>query len=286
MQAVAIIGPGRVGTALFLALSGRYELLGVAGGSRASQELFLRRTGRAVSPSSLALCLQADLVFLTVPDRAVAPLAAELGAAGAFHAGQIVAHTAGALPSAVLSPASDSGAELLAFHPMQSFAEPERGPDLFQGVTCSIEGTPRAREVGAELAQALRMRPWQVEARHKPRLHAACSLASNALVALLSVAATTAAAADGPKERQEALAALLPLCQGSLENLLRLGLPLALTGPVERGDAATVQKHLDLLAGAADDVYRALGLVAVDLAREKGSLGSDEAARLQEMLRR
>ncbi len=286
MQAVAIIGPGRVGTALWLALRDRCRLVGAAGGSRASQELFLRRTGVAVAPAAAPLCRAADWVFLTVPDRAVAPLAAELGAAGAFHAGQVVAHTAGALPSAVLGPALESGAEILALHPMQSFAEPERGLALFQGVTCSIEGTPAARRAGADLAEVLGMRPWQVEAEDKPRLHAACSLASNALVALLALAARTAAASDSRDDRQRALEALLPLSRGSLENLARLGLPKALTGPVERGDAETVQTHLDLLAGDADDAYRVLGLVALDLAMEKGSLGPDDAALLRTMLRR
>ncbi len=286
MQAVAIIGPGRVGTALWLALRGRCELVGAAGGSKASRDLFLRRTGVAVAPSAAALCLAADWVFLTVPDRAVAPLAAELGEAGVFHAGQVVAHTAGALPSAVLRPAQACGAEVLALHPMQSFADPERGADLFQGITCSIEGTPAARQAGADLARILGMRPWQVEAGDKPRLHAACALASNALVALLAVAARTAGASDSPDDRQRALEALLPLSRGSLENLARLGLPRALTGPVERGDAETVRSHLDLLAGDADSAYRILGLVAVDLAREKGSLGPGDAALLQTMLRR
>jgi predicted short-subunit dehydrogenase-like oxidoreductase (DUF2520 family) len=171
-------------------------------------------------------------------------------------------------------------------HPMQSFAEPERGRDLFQGITCSIEGTPGARQPGADLALGLGMRPWQVEAADKPRLHAACSLASNALVALLHVAAATAAASGDAAARQQALAALLPLTRGSVENLARLGLPAALTGPVERGDEATVRAHLDLLHGDADDVYRSLGLVAVALAREKGSLAPGEASRLDVMLRR
>ena len=283
---VVIVGPGRVGTALWLALQGHCNLLGAAGGSAASQELFRTRTGQLVSPAAADICRAADWIFLTVPDRAIGPLAAELSAAGAFHAGQIVAHTSGALPSATLAPAADQGADVLALHPMQSFARPELGPDLFTGVTCSIEGTPHARTAGAELALALGMRPWQVEARDKARLHAACSLASNALVALLAVAARSAAAPDDAKGREDALQALLPLSRGSLENIAWLGLPQALTGPVERADLATVRSHLDLLAGTADNVYRALSLVAVELAREKGSLGAEDALALQEMLRR
>ncbi len=284
--AVAIVGPGRVGTALWLALQGHVELLGAAGGSKAAQDLFRRRTGVPASSSVTVLCQAADWVFLTVPDRAVAPLAAELGAAGAFHPGQTVVHTAGALPSAVLSPAQASGAEVLALHPMQSFADPERGPALFQGITCSLEGTPRARQAGEALARTLGMHPWQVEPEDKLRLHAACSLASNALVALLSVAASTAAGSDDATKRQQALQALLPLSLGSVENLGRLGLPKALTGPIERGDTATVQAHLDLLQGLSEEVYRTLGRAAVALAREKGSIPTGEAGRLGAMLRR
>jgi predicted short-subunit dehydrogenase-like oxidoreductase (DUF2520 family) len=286
MTAVAIIGPGRVGTALWLALQGRHDTVAVAGGSPAGQELFRRRTGVPVSPDPLPPCRAATWVFLTVPDRVVAALADDLAAAGAFHAGQVVAHTAGALPSSVLAPAQAHGAEVLALHPMQSFAEPGRGSDLFQGVTCSLEGTPAALQAGAELAASLGMRPWQVRAADKPRLHAACSLASNALVALLAVAASTAAESGAPFARAQAIEALLPLCRGSLENLARVGLPGALTGPVERGDMETVRTHLDLLSGTAEDAYRALALVAVELAREKGSLGTAESLQLQEMLRR
>jgi len=286
MQAVAVVGPGRVGTAFYLALRGRRRLLGAAGGSPASQDLFRRRTGTAVSPSAAELCRLADVVLLTVPDRSVAALAADLAADGAFHAGQIVAHTAGALPSSVLAAAQAQGAEILALHPMQSFAEPERGVELFRGITCSVEGTPVARQAGALLAADLGMRAWQVEAEDKPRLHAACSLASNALVALLSVAADTAAASPDRAARDRALEALLPLSRGSLENLERLGVPGALTGPIERGDLATVAAHLDVLDGRPAEVYRALGPVAVDLAREKGSLAADAARTLQAMLRR
>ncbi len=286
MQIVAIVGPGRVGTALWLALQGHGHLVRAAGGTAASQELFRARTGQAVSPAAADICRTADWIFLTVPDRAIGPLAQELSAAGAFHAGQIVAHTSGALPSATLAPAATAGADVLALHPMQSFARPELGPALFAGVTCSIEGTPHARTAGAEFALALGMRPWQVEAKDKARLHAACSLASNALVALLAVAAGTAATTNDAQGTEVALQALLPLSRGSLENVARLGLPQALTGPVERADLATVRSHLDVLEGSADDVYRALSLVVVELAREKGSLGAEDALALQKMLRR
>ena len=176
MQGVAIIGPGRVGTALWLAVAGHLERIGAAGGSPASQELFQRRTGQVVQPSALLLCGRADWVFLTVPDRVVGPLCAELAQAGAFHSGQIVVHTAGALTSQSLAPALGCGAEILALHPMQSFADPSRGPALFQGITCSLEGSPAARRAGEELARQLGMRPWQVQAPDKLRLHAAASL--------------------------------------------------------------------------------------------------------------
>ncbi len=285
-KAVAIVGPGRVGTAMALALRDQMSMLGAAGGSQAAQDLFRRRTGLMIHPSAPELCRAADWVFLTVPDRAVRPLAAELGEAGAFRAGQVVVHTAGALPSEALRAAQAHGADILALHPMQSFADPELGPRLFDGITCTLEGTPGGRSAGEGLAYALGMRPWQVAAEDKPRLHAACSLASNALVALLSVAASTAAGSDDPARRAEALQALLPLSRGSVENLLRLGLPQALTGPVERGDLGTVEAHLDLLQGPAEEIYRTLGLVAVALAREKGSLPPPEADRLSAMLRR
>jgi predicted short-subunit dehydrogenase-like oxidoreductase (DUF2520 family) len=223
---------------------------------------------------------QADWIFCTVPDRAVGELARCLAASGALRPGQIVVHTSGVLTSEVLAPVRARGALALALHPMQTVAEARQ--DVFSGTFCTLEGDEGALLAAEELVRALGARPWLVEARWRPRLHAAAVLASNAVAALAAVAAEAAAAAApaGADGRAFALAALQPLMAAAVDNLGRLGLPDALTGPVERGDRATVQADLAALEGEARSLYRAFLPALVRLAVEKGSLGNEAAAEL------
>ena len=111
-----------------------------------------------------------------------------------------------------------------------------------------------------------------------PAYHAAAALASNALVALASVAAQVSGLSDGLK-------ALLPLLYGAVDNLDRLGLPAALTGPIERGDISTVEAHLQALQHnpTALSVYAALGKATADVARSKESLSQQQWEYFQQL---
>lgn len=272
MERAVFVGPGRMGTALALALSGLQEVLGASGGSAQSREQFAAATGLSATADAAALCRQADWIYLTVPDRAVADAAQALAQAGAFHAGQVVCHTAGALDSTALGSAQAAGAQVLALHPMQAVAQPLLGRAAFAGAVCTVQGDDPAAQRAEKLVQALGMIPWRVPAERKPALHAAAALASNGLVGLLASAAEAAAGPEADAaERAKALAALLPLAEGTLRNVAALGIPQALTGPVERGDLATVRRHLEALYGDAAILYAALLPVLSRLAADKGA---------------
>jgi predicted short-subunit dehydrogenase-like oxidoreductase (DUF2520 family) len=128
-------------------------------------------------------------------------------------------------------------------------------------------------------------RPFRIATEAKPLYHAAAVMACNYVVALEDVAVEMAAEAGLPRER--ALEALLPLVRGTVENLAQVGLPDALTGPIARGDVETVQRHLEALGPlgpAPNQIYRVLGRAALRVARARGGISAERAARITEML--
>jgi predicted short-subunit dehydrogenase-like oxidoreductase (DUF2520 family) len=133
-----------------------------------------------------------------------------------------------------------------------------------RGAIASVEGDPRAVEMAERLARAVGMRPVRIASADKARYHAGAVFASNYVVAVAEVARQILVDAGLPPE--SAWQGLQGLLRGTFESL-EAGLPVdALTGPISRGDAATVRKHLSLLTGEQAELYRVLGRVALDLA--------------------
>jgi predicted short-subunit dehydrogenase-like oxidoreductase (DUF2520 family) len=229
----------------------------------------------------LARTLQSQpsaLVFLTVPDGAIASVAAKLGVAGmAIPPSVAFVHMSGALELGILK--SLRRHPVGSFHPLQSFPEP-RPPDAFRGIVVAVDATTVSlRRSLNGLARDLGATPRRVEDQHRAVYHAAAVFASNYLVALLGEAVGLLEQA-GWSER-EATAALVRLSEGVLLSVSRRGPTAALTGPIRRGDVETVQRHLSVLAeldiGSPSrlgvsrvDVYRMLGLIALEIAGKAG----------------
>ncbi|WP_054971085.1 Rossmann-like and DUF2520 domain-containing protein [Alicyclobacillus ferrooxydans] len=274
MQQVVVIGCGRVGTTMALALmSAGYDVTaGLARQSDSPSALqFAGATGVGVfhlkSEEAIFRGRSADVIFITTPDKAVTETAQTLVEQDMVHEGQVVIHTSGALTSDALAPVRSKGATALSLHPLQTIAAATVGQSILKGAYCTLEGDPSAVEVGNTLVRVWGGIPAIIDASLRPRYHAAAVLASNAVVALAAVAAQLSGLPDG-------LQALLPLLKGAVKNLETLGLPNALTGPVERGDVLTVQAHMAALQHnpTAQLVYAAMGKATADLAQEKGTL--------------
>ncbi|WP_067625500.1 Rossmann-like and DUF2520 domain-containing protein [Alicyclobacillus acidiphilus] len=282
---MVIVGPGRVGTALALACQAAgNEIVGAVPSQRVdsrSAKEFEALTRAPLHPWERApeRIRFADVVWITVPDRHIAQVAQWLDHTGAIRSGQVIAHTSGALTSDAIRCVHSQGAFAASFHPLQTFASPGMGPRLFEGITVAIEGERQATDRLSALAASLGAVPVMLDPQNKVRYHAAAVMASNALVALVGMAADLADLPTG-------LSGLLPLVQGAVDNLVRVGIPDALTGPIERGDAETVEQHLHALAGMpqAREVYAALGRVTVDMALAKGSIDEETARRLRTLL--
>ncbi len=211
------------------------------------------------------------LVFLAVPDPAVATLAAELAGRTDLAGAPAFAHVSGALQLTALAPLRERGYAVGAFHPLQSFPV-ERDPSAFRGSLVAIDASAEdLLDELSRLAEGLGARPRRVTDDQRLLYHAAAVMASNYLVAL--AAQSSAILQHTGWERQEALEALVPLMRGMVDNLERDGLPGALIGPIRRGDAATVERQvqaLEPLGELSAGVYRVLGRAALALAREAG----------------
>jgi predicted short-subunit dehydrogenase-like oxidoreductase (DUF2520 family) len=254
----ALVGPGRAGGAIGSAL--------VAAGWRVG-----RVAGRAAGADSVrttASRLGADvvdvesagrgatLVILATPDRAISEVAAVL--APSLEPGALVVHLSGAVGVAALEPilAARVDVDLGALHPLQTLPSAEVGAARLAGSWAAVTGSPRVRELATELGLV----PFTVDERHRAAYHAAASVASNHVVALLGQVERIAASAGVP------FAAFEPLVRATVDNAFALGPRAALTGPVARGDVETVTRHLAAVDEADHRAYKALAGVAARMA--------------------
>jgi len=270
---IVIVGAGRAGGALALALrEAGYEIAAVASRSPSSARRLAGWVGAdrwSDRPEELAP--SGDVVILSVPDGAISQVCAQIAERGGFRKEQVVAHLSGALPAGVLSPAGEAGAYVLSMHPIQTLAEPKIGAERLRGAYFSLEGDPEALAVGRRMVEDLGGRVLELPEGAKVLYHTALCIASNYLVALADAAVGVLRTVG--VEPQEGLQAILALLQGTLDNLMEIGLQKALTGPIVRGDVDTVRAHLVALSGRASEfseLYRTLGRYTVEVARRAG----------------
>jgi predicted short-subunit dehydrogenase-like oxidoreductase (DUF2520 family) len=262
VSVIGIIGAGRVGTALALALAEKGQgVAAIASRRDNTARALARRISGAEATSAQEVAKRCDWVFLTLPDTAVAAVAAEL----TWRAGQAVVHTSGALDLAALDRAAAQGALPGSFHPLRAFAAGEPGPTAFAGVTIGISAGPALSPQLEALAGRLGARALRVDGADRTLYHAAAVIASNYAVALLLAARRAWTLAGLPEA--EARAALAPLLAGAAANAAAMPLERALSGPIVRGEADTIARHLEKLGRAPElaDLYRALGAQLLDL---------------------
>jgi predicted short-subunit dehydrogenase-like oxidoreductase (DUF2520 family) len=281
---LGFIGTGVVASALARGLTDAgYPITAVHGRNRRrAQALVAVLPGAILAPSCQDVVDAADIVVLAVSDDAVAHVAASVR----WRPSCAAVHCNGAASLDLLRAASDDGAEVGVLHPLQSFANPDQAGRLMRGSCFRVEASSeRLRALLEEMASAVGGHPFVLGA--DPTLyHVSAVLASNYLVALLDLAASLWTEWGATPE--DGLRALLPLVRGTIENIDAVGIPAALTGPIARGDAGTVERHLAALRALAPrvmPVYKELGLRAVSVALAKGTIGSEQAHRLKEALR-
>lgn len=280
---IAFIGAGRLGQTLALALAQRGEpLRAIASRRPASAQALAAQIPGCQALSAEQAVAAAELVFLSVPDDEIAGLAQNLP----WRAGQAVLHCSGATELAALGPALAAGAAVGGFHPLQIFSNPQQALGLLAGSTVAIESADAALQAELlRLAGRLEMRPLSLPPGARAAYHGAASFAASFILSLLDEAAEVWARLGLPRE--QALPALLPLAQGTLQAAQSRGLAGALSGPISRGDRGVVAAHLqafDGLGEAHGRFYRELARRQLDLAVQAGRLDAATLAALRSLL--
>jgi predicted short-subunit dehydrogenase-like oxidoreductase (DUF2520 family) len=282
---LGFIGAGRVAKALAWGLAGSGHSV-VAAASRSmgsAEQLAARIAGCRAAADAQAVVDRADLVFITVPDDAIAAVAASLK----WRQRVAVVHCSGATEVAVLEPAARAGAQIGGFHPLQLFADPDVALAGLPGCTIGIEAAGPLLSQLELLAVALRCRTIRLPPGCRVRYHAAAHYAGGFVIALLKQA--TDLWQSFGVEREDAIRALLPLLRGTAASVERSGLAQGLGGTYSRGDIGTLEKHLAELGRVGPDalhLYCELALHSIPLGLERGGYDEQRAEAMRVLLRR
>src|SRR5688572_494416 len=268
---VSIVGPGRLGTALAIALAAKgYPLGSLAARRRESARraaALLDVPIRVSAVKELADRPAPGLLLITTPDDQIARVAEALANLEWETDGTPTAlHTSGALSAEQLRPLAEKGWSTGSVHPLVSVSEPKAGARLLRDAFWCVEGDKRAVRLARALVRDLGGKSFSIESKNKPLYHAAAVMVSGNVTALFDVASQMLVQC-GLTARQ-ARQVLLPLLSSAVDNLHDLDPALALTGTFARGDLETVKRHLAALEDNEPtlEIYRLLGQWSLDLA--------------------
>jgi len=283
---IAVVGAGRVGTAMAVLLQRAGHEIAAVSGREATRERAARFLPGVPVVSDDEAARSASVVLIGTPDGAIEAVCSALAGGGAFGPGSSVVHLSGATRLGALEAARSAGAAVLSVHPLQTCPDVEAAVARIPRSVFAVTADPdAAHELGERLALDAGGRPFRLEDAMKPLYHAAAVLASNDLVVLTGLAADAARGAGVP----DPMAALEPLQRATLDNIGAMGPAAALTGPAVRGETGTVEANLAALADHAPEAVRAyvvLAEAAVDLAERSGRLAPERGAAVREVLDR
>ena len=276
---VSIIGAGRLGTSLAVALSRRsYSIRSIV--SRRAQSArraanLLDDNPRVLAANKVDSLPPANLFLITTPDDQIAAVAALLSRLQNNPKRKITAlHTSGALSSEVLAPLRLNGWNTGSIHPLISVSDSRNGATLLQGAFWSVEGDKGALRVGKAIVRDLEGRSFSISAEDKPLYHAAAVMVAGNVVALFDVALEMLGQCG--VSRKTAQSILLPLIASTVHNLETKDPADALTGSFSRGDVETVKRHLAALKSKqlsdALELYRLLGKRSLKLSKRHAQI--------------
>jgi len=246
---IAIIGPGRAGSALGRALHGAgYTIAAIGGRNPDNVRNLAEELGARACQSPATTIDVADLTLVAVPDDVILPLATDMIESLCSAAGHAVVHLSGAQDRSALRPLAQQGSlRTGVFHPLQTF---RRGPEAIQNVAGTyfgIDADQSLRDQLTQLARDLQGHPFDLTGVNLALYHAAAVFAANYPITLLAEA--IALAAEAGLDAETARQGLTTLLAGAVNNLRDLPPADAITGPALRGDEGTIKRHLEALKG-------------------------------------
>jgi predicted short-subunit dehydrogenase-like oxidoreductase (DUF2520 family) len=287
VKTLNIIGSGRVGRACGRLWAQRkvFEIQDVLTRSRESAGEAVKFIGAGHAVAHLGEMRAADVWMIATRDDAIVPSCVTLAASGKITPDDVVFHVSGATPSGDLKPVKDKGAFIASVHPIKTFTDAEQAVQTFPGTFCSAEGDAEALKALKPAFERIGARVFDIAPELKPVYHSGGVFACNYLVALIEAALRAHEKAGIP--RSASLRALEPMVRETVDAIFDKGPVKALTGPISRGDVATVKRQYAMVRNwdpAMGELYRGLGLLAVALAVSGQRLDAERAAELREAL--
>lgn len=283
---LAFIGAGVVGTALAVILHERgWTVKAVSSRTEDSARRLSTLTGAVVFSEITPAVREGELIFLTAPDMVIAELGKQIQKSEEDLSGKVFFHCSGSLSSAVIAGLKERGALIASLHPLQSFARYETARANLPGSVFSFEGDSEAESLAREIVQSLDGEFIPIQTDDKVFYHAGACIISNYTVALTHAAFCLYREIGFTEEQSRR--ALLPLLQGTVNNLNSVSPAQALTGPIARGDWAVVEEHLqylELLHPGITEIYKKMGKYTLSVALEKGNLTKEQAEQLEKIL--
>jgi len=257
--ATALAGALRLGGVPVLGLWARRAAPARAAGSTAGVAAF--------SSAPPDILLETEIVILAVRDSAITEVAQMLLGTGLINKRHVLLHCAGAASAKeLLGPVAGQVAGIGTLHPLSAIADGKLAMRALKGTVFGVEGDGVGRLAASKLVAAMSGVVLALDGTQMAAYHAAAALASNYIVSTLDAAAAVLAGTGVAPDK--AAQALIPLAEGALRNIATRGTTAGLTGPVRRGDAVTVGRHLDAIRDRPElvEVYRALARRALDIA--------------------
>lgn len=288
LEKISWIGCGKVGRTLASALQQAGYKTGVVVCTTLDHaKKAVSFIGAGTSATDLIAALDSAKVhFITTNDDAIPEVVARIvqSYSGSLE-NHYFFHTSGSIASTVLEPLAKKGANIASIHPLQVFADPEKALETLPGIYYAIEGNDKAMRLAVQMVGHLQGKLLLIPTGRKVLYHIAGVFTANYVMVLIDLALQIME--DLGETQEDAYEAFLPLIVGALQNVETFGVADSLTGPISRGDATTIQLHLDALKALPPEIremYQLLGKEAVKIALRGGKISGDKAQKLHQIL--
>lgn len=282
---IGFIGAGKVGSGFGIYLGSKgFDVVGYFDTNIEASEMASKNAGGVRFENVDDLLRASDLIFITTPDDFIKTVCDQIVKSLSFKQNAMVAHMSGAADCSLLESARSKGAEVFSLHPLQAFADAEKVSKQLKGTYFGLETTTEVSHKLEAFMLKLGNPYFRLESGQKANYHMAAVVVSNYMTTLMEFGLSLFEKAG--IDRSQGFEALLPLIQGALQNIQSYGPAKALTGPIARGDATTIEKHLEAfkMNDVGEDFYRFMACETLKLAEKEKLKDQDKIRKIHQIL--